>query len=402
LQARRASRKLTGKPRRRLAMIQRLEGRSALIWPVLVGTWLVAAHPARGEDPMVFPGRDWAVATPESQGVDPERLAEAVRYLEAHSGPDGARQLVIVRRGYLIWSGDDIDNVHGIWSCTKSFTSTVLGLLVDDGKCGLDTRAAEHVPALAGTYGDVTLRHFATMTSGYRARGDEPQGGYTHGPSDTPFDPDPQPLFTPPGSRFAYWDSAMNEFGLVLTRIAGEPMRELFRHRIAEPIGMDPERWRWGDFGAIDGITVNSGSGNHGRSVHISARELARLGHLFLNRGRWGGRPLISARWVEAASGVQVPATLPLGHRASGIDGRGVYGLNWWVNGVKPDGARKWPGAPAGTYASSGFNNNDMFIIPEWGMVVVRLGLDEGEREIKDEEYGEFLRLIGQALGEGG
>ena len=150
------------------------------------------------------------------------------------------KQLVIVRNGRLIWEGADADEVHGVWSCTKSFTSTVLGLLIDDGKCRLDSLASEFLPDLAGSYPDVTLRHFASMTSGYRAVGDEPRGGYTHGPSPTPLVPDPRPLFAPPGSRYAYWDSAMNQFAHVLTRIAGEPLEELFRRRVAEPIGMDP------------------------------------------------------------------------------------------------------------------------------------------------------------------
>jgi hypothetical protein len=50
--------------------------------------------------------------------------------------------------------------------------------------------------------------------------------------------------------------------------------------------------------------------------------------------------------------------------------------LNWWVNGKGPDGKRRWPSAPEGTFAASGFNNNKCIIVPEWGMVIVRMGLD--------------------------
>ena len=78
--------------------------------------------------------------------------------------------------------------------------------------------------------------------------------------------------------------------------------------------------------------------------------------------------------------------------------GRGVYGLNWWVNDTGADGQRKWPGAPPSTFAASGYNNNDVFVIPEWNMVVVRLGLDEKDVKISDKVYGEFLRHIGLAL----
>jgi CubicO group peptidase (beta-lactamase class C family) len=348
---------------------------------------------------MAFPGAEWEVVPPASEGLDPAKLEAAVGYLKANTGRDGVRELVIVRNGRIVWQGDNIDHVHGVWSLTKSFTSTVLGLLIDDGRATLETRACEFAPDLAEYYPEVTLRHFATMTSGYRAVGDEPQGTYTHGPSNTPFHPNPVPLFTPPGSRYAYWDSAMNEFANVLTRIAGEPIEDLFRRRLADPVGMNRTGWDWGDFGEVGGLVVNCGSGNSNRHVRVSARELARLGHLFLHWGEWDGKQLIGAEWVKAATTTQVPADLPLGHAESGIDGRGVYGLNWWTNGVKPDGERKWPAAPLGTFSASGYNNNDLFVIPEWRMVVVRLGLDQAtDGAISDATYGEFLRLVGEAI----
>jgi len=345
---------------------------------------------------MVFPQADWQQATAESQGLDSNQLGTAISYLRDNSGPDGVNELVIIRNGYMIWKGSNIDKVHGVWSLTKSFTSTVLGLLIDDGKAKLETLAKDYVPSMTKTYPTVTLRHFATMTSGYYAVGDEPRGGYKHGPSLTPFFPGEEPLFAP-GTKYAYWDSAMNQFANILTRIAGEPIEELFKRRIAEPIGMNPSKWHWGDFGDVDGIVVNGGSGNHNKHVFISARELTRFGHLFLNRGLWNGRRLISESWVRTATRPQVPASIPLGHPSS-ADGPGVYGFNWWTNSVKPDGHRKWPDAPVGTYSASGYNNNDMFVIPEWNMVIVRLGLDQSQLKITDAIYNTFLRKVGLAI----
>jgi CubicO group peptidase (beta-lactamase class C family) len=352
-------------------------------------------------DSTVFPGAVWETATPKSQGIDPEKLREAIAFLEAQAPHDGVEELVMVRNGRIIHQGPKADRKHGIWSGTKSFTSTVLGLLIDDGKCQLNTLAQNHSPAMSADYPKVTLRHFATMTSGYRAVGDEPRGGYLHGPSRTPFEPNAEPLFSPPGSRYAYWDSAMNQFANVLTRIAGEPIEALFKHRVADPIGMRVEGWEWGDFGRVDGLVVNGGSGNNNNHLKISAQEMARFGLLFLNRGNWNGEHLISSAWVDAATRLQVPATVPLGHPESGIAGPGTYGFNWWVNGRKPDGALKWPGVPIDAYAASGHNNNDMFVLPSWNMVVVRLGLDQsGENgfAISDAVYATFLRMVGQAI----
>jgi hypothetical protein len=88
---------------------------------------------------------------------------------------------------------------------------------------------------------------------------------------------------------------------------------------------------------------------------------------------------------------------MPL-ERLSGADGRGVYGYNWWANGTKSDGGRRWPGAPSGTYAASGYNNNDMFVIPVWNMVIVRLGLDQSDSRISDAVYSTFLGKVGEAI----
>jgi CubicO group peptidase (beta-lactamase class C family) len=358
------------------------------------GVFLIQAAVA---SEMVFPGAKGEEVSPQSQGLDSAKLELAVRHLEENTGRDGARELVIVRNGRIVWRGDNVDKVHGIWSCTKSFTSTVLALLIEDGKCTLETKAASVLPQMKEHYSEVTLRHFATMTSGYRAVGDETSGSYTHGPSATPFEPAAERLF-PPGAAYAYWDSAMNQFGHALTRIAGEPLHEFFKRRIAEPIEMNAAAWKWGDFGPVNGMRVNGGAGNGNRHIQISARELARFGHLFLNEGRWNGRQLLSAEWIREATAVQVRADVTNAWTRSGIAGPGFYGFNWWRNAKGPGGKMLWPGAPANAFGASGHNNNKLFILSSWGMVIVRLGLDQGDRKWTDEAQGEFLRRVGAAI----
>jgi CubicO group peptidase (beta-lactamase class C family) len=158
---------------------------------------------------------------------------------------------------------------------------------------------------------------------------------------------------------------------------------------------MNGTNWDWADLGTVDGIVVNGGSGNNGGVMKISAREAARLGLLFLNRGKWNGKQLISESWVEAATRVQVPATVPHGFAERDDEGPGEYGFNWWINGVKPDGKRKFPHAPPGTYCGAGHNNNYCFVIPEWNMVIVRLGLDGSAG---DRVWDAFLGKVGESL----
>jgi len=367
-----------------------------LRFPILTIGVFLAVAPVNGETTGIFPGVKWEEATPESQGVDGAKLNEAANYLTTVWGSNGVHEVVIVRNGRIIWKGDDIDKRHGVWSATKSFTSTVLGLLIEDGKCTLNTRVADLLPEFKLHYPEVTLRHFTTMTSGYRAVGDETTGSYKHGPSNTPFQPNPKPLFIPPGSQYAYWDSEMNTFALALTKIAGESIEDLFRRRIAQPIGM--KDWDWRDYATVDGVVVNGGSGNANKHIFITAREMARFGLLFLNKGNWNGRQLISAKWVEDATCVQAPGSMPWAHPESGIDGRGVYGFNWWRNGLKFNGIRNFPSAPEGMFWASGHNNNKCFVIPEWNMVIVRLGLDG---QVKDEVWDQFFSKVSKAIDSG-
>ena len=98
------------------------------------------------------------------------------------------------------------------------------------------------------------------------------------GPSATPLDPDLL-LFTPPGSQFAYWDSAANELGWLITKSAGRSMKSFFQREIGWAIGLAANAWNWGDIGQRENLTVNGGAGNAGNHVFISAIELARVGH---------------------------------------------------------------------------------------------------------------------------
>ena len=144
--------------------------RLLLTWMgVLCACGLPAGNICQAET--VFPGAAWRRATPESQGVDPAKLKKAVDFMDQEFGADGAKELVIVRNGYLIWEGPQADAYHPIWSCTKTFTSTVLGLLIDDRRCTLGTKAVEREAHLADSYplySRIRLRDLASMCGGYQ------------------------------------------------------------------------------------------------------------------------------------------------------------------------------------------------------------------------------------------
>jgi len=342
-------------------------------------------HGTRADAP-VFPGKQWETATPESQHVDSRKLEAAVAYLAESGGSNGVKRMVIIRNGRMIYRGSEADRRQGVWSVTKAFTSTAHGLLIEEGKCTLDTRAVDYnLKDLKEYYAGVTLRHLATMTSGYDGVG----GSYDFDDrrrGDQNALVGPLPPFFAPGTKYMYWDEATQQYGYVLTQIAGESLEDYLKRRILDPIGITRFAWRRDTTGKV----LNWTGG-----IEISAADLARFGHLYLNQGNWNGRQLIDSAWVREATRVQVPASIPDAHPTSSRKGSGVYGYHWWPNGVRPDGRRRWPHAPVSTYARSGYNNNDLFVIPAWNMVIVRLGLDEREDEITTAEYDVFLKMIG-------
>lgn len=347
-----------------------------------------------GGQAATWPGPHWARAAPQDEGLDPAGLAEAAAYLEFAAPDDGASELVIIRHGRVVWTGPRADARHPVWSCTKTFTSTVLGLLVDEGKCSLEDLAVRYIPELDDeypAYGAITLRHLATMTSGYegtvrditseREWGD-PMGYLL-----------PRPPLAEPGARWQYDDHGVHILGAILTGVAGESLADVFRQHVADPIGMND--WDWGVCGEHAGVTLSNASGVHGTGISTTALDMARFGLLYLRRGRWGDQQLLSGSWVDEATTNQVSRDIEYAN----WDARGRYGFFWFTNGVMADGARPWPSAPSGGYSSHGACANFCTVVPEWDMVIVRMGTTPiGNVAETDSIWGTFLGKVGASV----
>jgi len=340
---------------------------------------------------IVFPKEEWQTSSPEKQGINSIKMKDALDYLESKSGPNGNKELAIICNGYLIYEGENIDSTHNIWSISKTFTGTALGLLVDDKVISLDTKAADYEPLLKSFYPEVSFRHFVTLTSGYSAEGSSRLvGDKSSDWSITTYKPE-KPFFEP-GTKFAYWDEAQMMFGRTLTQVLNQSMESFLKKRITNKIGMGD--WYWETENELNETPINNG----GTGVFVNAKQLARWGWLFLNKGNWDGNQLISKEWINMATSVQVPASVPVADTDRRyLVGSGCYGFNWWVNGRKANGEMKFPGAPEGCYFASGNNNNKCIVIPQWNMVVVRMG-EDGYPKDSDIIYGTFLRLLGESI----
>lgn len=330
----------------------------------------------------VFPGKTWQTAAPEAVGIDSTTLSSALSFLGTHSKSDGLEEVMIIRHGRLVWAGDSITKVHDIWSCTKSFVSTAVGLLAAEGKLQLDQPVADHEPSLQQAYPTATYRHFITMTSGYNAIGQSRWGEPSEDWSKTPFQP-ASPLFAP-GTAFTYWDEAMIKLGQALTIAAGTSLENYLAELVMYPIGIKNWTW-WSEEALPDGTPVNFG----GTGLKMCAADQARFGLLFLNDGLWDGQQVLPEGWVKEATVNQVPKTLALADTdRKATDGRGIYGYNWWIINAA-DGV-----SPVDAYYTSGLNHNVCLVIPDWDMVIVRMGVDGNPEYGKHRLYSELLQRL--------
>jgi CubicO group peptidase (beta-lactamase class C family) len=144
---------------------------------------------------------------------------------------------------------------------------------------------------------------------------------------------------------------------------------EVLKEKVMTPIGASStwecHGYRNSDV-TIDGKIIKSvsGGGHWGGGVWISSRDLARVGYLFLKKGRWNGRQLISEQWIRLAT---TPGKV-----------NPVYGYMWWLN----TGQKQWPGVPETAFAMLGAGSNICFVDPEHDLVVVLRWVDRRSDEI--------------------
>ena len=272
-------------------------------------------------------------------------------------GPMAART-VIRRAGAVVYDGGATRESFDVYSVSKGFTATALGLLIGDGACALDDRAADTLPLLADRYGDVTLRHLATMTSGYNAHG----GMY---PPDRPtdgsrtFDVPDEPLFEP-GTMWHYHDDAVRVLGLCLERIAGRTMFELLDERVMPAAGI--HCWRWTDY-------QHTGKGSDaGSGVWLSSRQLAAWGEFW--RREVGGDGLLPAGFIADATSHRT-AGVPTyrGEHYRHLDVADHFGYLWRA-------ARPFPALGDGAFYIRGWACSHLFVAPALDLVVARAGYD--------------------------
>ncbi|HZX05827.1 serine hydrolase, partial [Kribbella sp.] len=269
-------------------------------------------------------------STPEAQGLSAAALDSFVGALDA--GQPEIQTVMLVRHGQVVleeaWAPYRLDDRHLLFSVSKSFTSTAVGLAVDAGLLTIDDPVisfftADELPeTISDNLAAMKVRHLLTMTTGHSQDTVEALSR----------DRRMVKIFLglevahEPGSLFVYNSGATYMLSAILQRLTGENLLDYLRPRLFEPLGATEATWQV----SKEGITVG------GWGLSLNTESLACFGQLMVQHGEWDGKQLVPAEWYEAATSKQVT------NDADNPDWRQGYGFQFWRgrhNTYRADGA---------------------------------------------------------------
>jgi CubicO group peptidase (beta-lactamase class C family) len=248
------------------------------------------------------------------------------RSLEVHS-------LMLARHGRVVveayWWPYGPERVHMLHSATKSFASCGVGLAVAAGLLSVDDRVApilaEYIEGEPGPYlQELTVKHLLTMTTGQR----EPvSGAQWRGREESWLRLFFQvPIVDRPGTVVKYSSAPSYALSAVVQKVVGMTLEEYMRPRFFEPLGIEPYTWD------ISPEGINPA----GNGLSVRTEDLAKLGLLLLQGGRWNDRQILPESWVRDATANQAPAAAvpadeaPVRRAVMGEDRRQGYGYHLW------------------------------------------------------------------------
>jgi len=317
-------------------------------------------------------------ASLESVGMDPgpiREMMDRINGTEMHRIHD----ILVMKDGRLVfeeylpgyafvWSQPGSDGAwmeysretdHFMASVSKSVTSVVAGIAVREGLLpDLDRRVLAYYPEyagiLTGAKANIALRHLLTMTSGLDF--DENTYPYTDPRNDitqmlTADDPIrfvlAKPLTSAPGERFFYNSGTTNVLAAIVGKAAGMGFLDFANQELFDPLNTQGGVWH----ALASGDTFASGG------LFLRARELAKIGQLYLRGGAWQGKQIVAADWIASSQQERVvPSGYSMAH---------AYGYLWWIRSFTARGTSHK------CFFAAGWGDQYMFIIPDLDMIIV-------------------------------
>jgi CubicO group peptidase (beta-lactamase class C family) len=301
-------------------------------------------------------GDDWEVSTPEVEGLDPTLVAQL--YFNA-AKVETLEALLVIKNGRLIAEGyfndGGLDKKTRIASVTKSFTSALVGIAIEQGYLtSIDQKMMEFFPELADLTTDprkeqITIRQMMQMRAGYPWEESASEltammldGFRTRYLADVP-------LIRDPGSGFDYSNLTSHLLGVVVARACGTDLKTFAEANLCAPMGADLGDW-----------TTDWEYNHNGHAdIHLTARDMAKFGLMYLRDGEYQGRQIVPAQWVRDSLQTYTENAwkIRIGRNYTEM----AYGYQWWS-------------ARAGDHRFSlawGHGGQQVALLPQLDMVIV-------------------------------
>ncbi len=275
-------------------------------------------------------------STPEKEGVSSLAIANFLAAVAASQNE--LHGFVMLRHGKMIasaWAAPYADTLkHTLYSTSKSFTSTAVGFAVAEKKLTADDKVLSFFPGLlpetvSPMLQQLKIRHLLTMTVGHETDPSGPIGSGTQWVKNFLA----TPIVDTPGTKFLYNSMATFMLSAIVQKVTGERIIDYLEPRLFAPLGIVDKDWELNP----EGINVG------GWGLRLTTTDIAKLGQLYLQKGKWQGKQVLPTAWVEEATKahiIQNPAATDKERAAS--DWLQGYGYQFWRsrhNSYRADGA---------------------------------------------------------------
>ncbi len=235
-------------------------------------------------------------STPEKQGIASSAILGFLE--EAEAKIDALHSIVIVRHGQVVtegwWAPYGRETTHELYSLSKSFTSTAVGMAVAEGRMSIDDTVISFFPDDAPANPSANLkamrvRDLLCMSTGHQTEpptGPDKVCAKSFLAHEVPFKP---------GTRFLYNTAATFMLSAIVQKATGQTVAEYLKPRLFEPLGISKPVWD----ANFQGISLG------GYGLNVRTEDIASFGQLYLQRGKWNGKQLIPASWVDLATSKQ-------------------------------------------------------------------------------------------------
>ena len=308
-----------------------------------------------------WPTAGWRTSTPEEQGMHSKILADMLEWIQIKSYIIDS--ITIIRNGYIVadvyFDPFSKGQKHIIHSCTKSIMSALIGIAIDKGYIKnvdqpiVDIFSDREISNLNEHKKSITLENLLTMASGLECR-----DSYLYnwvGLEEMKNSSDwaqyvlDLPMAEPPGERFEYCNGVSYLLSVIIQKATNMRTLEFAKKNLFGPLGITDVRWQT----SPQGIDIGWGR------MWLKPHDMAKIGWLYLNNGRWGNKQIVSTMWVEASTRIQIDATVLELLQISDVFDH--YGYQWWVDFD-------------GYYAAVGYKGQGIYVVPDKNIVAVFTG----------------------------